>query len=240
MAVIPFPPVQPSTETTEELPPLQNGDHLDQPTFHARYQAMPGHVRAELIGGIVFMASPVRKPHRRHNGLVVWWLYEYEAATPAVEALDSGTTILGEDSEPEPDASLHLLPQFGGLTQEDERGYVIGAPELVVEVAHATEAIDLHRKKADYEQAGISEYLVLLLWSHEVRWFYLDAGRFQQLQPDADGILRSRRFPGLWLDPTALLNKDQARLREVLQAGLASPEHAAWLAQLSQQAAEQQ
>jgi hypothetical protein len=45
------------------LPPLCNGDHLDQPTFHARYEAMPEHVRAELIGGIVYMASPQKIAH---------------------------------------------------------------------------------------------------------------------------------------------------------------------------------
>jgi hypothetical protein len=43
---------------SKRLLPLENGDHLDQPTFHARYQAMPEHCRAELIGGIVYMPSP--------------------------------------------------------------------------------------------------------------------------------------------------------------------------------------
>src|SRR5271156_1111031 len=41
------------------LPPLENGDHLDQPTFHARYEAMPSGTRAQLIGGIVYMGSPL-------------------------------------------------------------------------------------------------------------------------------------------------------------------------------------
>ena len=39
------------------LPPLMNGDHLDQKTFHERYEAMTC-VRAELIGGIVYLSSP--------------------------------------------------------------------------------------------------------------------------------------------------------------------------------------
>ena len=38
------------------LPALEPGDHLDQATFHARYEASPAHVRAELIEGIVYHA----------------------------------------------------------------------------------------------------------------------------------------------------------------------------------------
>ena len=35
------------------IPSLEPGDHLDQKTFHARYEAIPENVRAELIGGVV-------------------------------------------------------------------------------------------------------------------------------------------------------------------------------------------
>jgi hypothetical protein len=46
-----------------DLPPLVNGDHLDQPTFHERHEAMPD-VRAELIGGFVYMSSPQKAAPR--------------------------------------------------------------------------------------------------------------------------------------------------------------------------------
>ena len=42
------------------LPPLVAGQHLDQPTFHERYEAMPPETWAELVGGVVYMPSPVR------------------------------------------------------------------------------------------------------------------------------------------------------------------------------------
>src|SRR5262245_22611124 len=45
------------------LPPLEAGDHLAQATFHARYEAMPPDFRAELIGGVVFVPSPIRLEH---------------------------------------------------------------------------------------------------------------------------------------------------------------------------------
>ena len=77
------------------LPPLENGDRLDQKTFHARYEAMPSHVRAELIGGIVYMASPQKKPHGRFEVRLMRWLDEYEEATPRTAVFVNTTNILG-------------------------------------------------------------------------------------------------------------------------------------------------
>src|SRR2546421_498483 len=85
------------------LPPLENGDHLDQATFHARYEAMPEDCRAELVGGIVYMASPQKVPHSKAQQLMAHWLGAYVEATPGTDALINNTQILGPDSEPEPD-----------------------------------------------------------------------------------------------------------------------------------------
>ena len=60
------------------LPPLQHGDRLDQKTYHARYEAMPEHVRAELIGGVVSMRSPSNRAQGRTRGMFGYWLAEYE------------------------------------------------------------------------------------------------------------------------------------------------------------------
>jgi hypothetical protein len=113
------PPSRLSDRRRKTLPPLENGDRLDQQTFHARYEAMPEDVRAELIGGIVYIASPRRMPHGRSQSIVSHWLGEYEEATPGTEALLNSTTILGPLSEPEPDACLLFLPECGGQTWED-------------------------------------------------------------------------------------------------------------------------
>src|SRR5713226_7672880 len=80
------------------LPALENGDHLDQKTFHERYEAMPD-VRAELIGGIVYLSSPMKRPHGRYGILLSRWLGEYEEATPGTEALAGATHLLGPESE---------------------------------------------------------------------------------------------------------------------------------------------
>jgi Uma2 family endonuclease len=225
------PPSAPQGE--ERLPTLEVGDHLDQKTFHARYEAMPGHVRAELIGGIVYMASPLKPRHGRTHSRVMSWLIGYEDATPGVETYDNTTAILGEESEPQPDAYLIISPEAGGQMHYNIDEYLVGAPELIVEVASSTESIDLHAKRTDYEKAGVQEYVVVALRQERVFWLTLRQGHYQDLAPGEDGVLRSEVFPGLWLDPAALLRHDGKRLTEVLELALASPEHAAFAARLA-------
>ena len=223
---------KPSGEA-RKLPPLENGDRLDQKIFHERYQAMPPEVRAELIGGIVHMASPQKKRHARAQATLVWWLGEYETATAGTEVLVNSTAILGPKSEPEPDACLLIVPECGGQTWEDREGYLHGAAELNAEVSWATESIDLHGKKRDYEKAGVREYIVAALRQELVFWFVRRRGKFRPLSPDTEGVIRSEVFPGLWLDADAFLRRDRKRLFSVLRQGLASPEHAAFVAKLT-------
>jgi Uma2 family endonuclease len=215
------------------VPPIENGDRLDQKTFHERYESMEEDVRAELIGGIVYMASPQKLPHSKTTKLVGRWLDEYEENTPGTESYPGASDILGPDSQPEPDHCLIVLPGCGGQTSTNKKGYFVGAPELVVETSATTESRDLHQKKADYEKAGVREYVVAALRSERVFWFILRAGEFATLKPGSDGIIRSRIFPGLWLDPEALLGRDRKSLLAALAQGLATPEHQAFVAKLA-------
>ena len=217
----------------KDVPPLENGDRLDQKTFHARYEAMPEGVRAELIGGIVYMASPQKTPHGRAQSLFVHWLGEYADGTDGTDVLVGSTNVLAPETEPEPDGCLLILPECGGQTWEDAKRYLNGSPELIAEIAWATESIDLHAKKVDYEKADVRQYVVVALRMNRVFWFIRRRGKFKELAPSADGILRSEVFPGLWLDPAALLRRDRKRLLAVLRQGLASPQHAAFVAKLA-------
>ncbi len=58
-------------------------------------------------------------------------------------------------------------------------------------------------------------------------------GEYVSVQPDTAGILRSGMFPGLWLAVLALLAGDFVGVVTVLQEGLATPEQAAFVQQLS-------
>lgn len=215
-----------------DLPPLATGDHLDQPTFHARYEAMAAHIRAELIGGVVYMASPVSGGHADSHSHLGGCLLVYAGATPGTKSYNDPTLILSGDTEPQPDHCLVIRSEHGGATKM-ERGYIVGPPELVVEIASSTEAYDLHSKKAAYERAGVREYVVVALRQAKVLAFVSRDGRFETLASGADGILRSETFPGLWIDTRAALASETNQLLAVLQQGLATPEHAAFVKRLN-------
>ena len=212
---------------------LIDGQRLDQPAFHSLYEATPPNTRAELINGVVHMPGPFMIEHGRANVSSVMWLGVYQAHTPGVEALVNASTILSLKSEVQPDGLLRILPDFGGRTFNDPR-FVRGVPELLVEVAHTSRYMDLGPKFDDYELAGVLEYIVRSIEPDAVYWFALKRGRFVDLSPGSDGIFRSEAFPGLWLDPAALLAGDLWRLKAVVDQGCATPEHAAFVARLAE------
>lgn len=215
------------------LAPLENGDHLNQSEFHRRYEGMSKDLRAELIGGIVFKGGRRTATQGRCHVRLISLLTHYEDATSGIEALGPVTTILGPLSETEPDACLIVRPDRGGQTWEDADGYMNGAPEWVGEICSGPDSIELHRKKIDYERFGVREYVVAAVRTQEVYRFVRRAGLLERVSYDPDGIFRSPIFPGLWLDPVALLTNDNKRLLVVLRRGLASPEHAAFVAKLA-------
>jgi len=219
-------------DTMTVLPPLVEGQRLDQPTFHARYEAMPPGTRAELIDGVVYMPSPVGLEHGVAHAPVIVWLCYYAEQTPGLQVGDNATAILGRKSEPQPDALLRILPEFGGKTRVKKK-MLAGPPELVTEVSHATRYIDLGPKLEDYQRAGVLEYVVRALEPDEVFWFVREGGVLVQQELGADGLYRSVNFPGLWLDPRALIEGDGRRLRAVVDLGCATPEHAAFVARLA-------
>lgn len=214
------------------LPPLEAGQFLDQSTFHDRYEAMPDGTWAELVGGRVYMPSPLRNEHGEYDDHVAFWVVRYKRSAKGLRSGKNSTVMLGRFGETQPDGHLRIPEEFRGQTHIED-GFIVGAPELVIEIARSSRNYDLNEKKSEYEEAGVKEYIVVELDPDRVHWFIRRGDHFEDLSPGADGIYRSEVFPGLWLDPDALLNEDLDRLSEILEQGLATPEHAAFVAKLA-------
>jgi Uma2 family endonuclease len=210
---------------------LLAGDNLTRTEFLRLWEANPGIKKAELIGGIVYMPSPVSHEHGVKDARVGAWLVNYEVATPGTEAGSNATTFLLDDA-PQPDNYLRLLTEFGGASWIEGK-YLAGSPELLVEVCRSSAAYDLHQKLELYREAKVQEYLAILLHEKEIRWHALKKGKYQLLRPGSDGIWKSRVFPGLWLDGKAMLKNDMRTVLARLKDGIDSPEHAAFVALLA-------
>jgi Uma2 family endonuclease len=164
------------TDRVSAVPPLVDGERLSLAEFRRRYEAMPRLKKAELIGGVVHVASPVRTRHARNNMLLVTCLGNYAVGTPGVEGLDNATIRLGDDDEPQPDVALRRLR---GGTSVEEDGWIKGPPELAAEVSVSTLARDLKAKRAVYEGHGCAEYLVLAPVQGQLHAFVRQGAMYQ-------------------------------------------------------------
>lgn len=219
-----------------EAPPLNAGDHLSRAEFERRYQAHPEIKKAELIEGVVYMASPVRfQQHGSPHFDMIGWLSLYRTATPYVLGGDNVTVILDNENEVQPDILLRLAEEVGGKSKVTQGDYMEGSPELIIEIAASSAAYDLHDKKRVYARNGLQEYLVVQMYEQQIDWFRLREGVYESLLPDESETLRSEVFPGLWLHVSAFWEQDLAQLTTVLQQGLSSPEHVAFVEQLQSQ-----
>jgi Uma2 family endonuclease len=156
----------------------------------------------------------------------------YRAYTPGVLVGNNSTIRLDMDNAPQPDALMIVDPELGGRAQIDADDYVAGSPEWVGEVSASTASFDLHTKLRVYRRNQVLEYLVWRVLDQAVDWFVLRQGEYERLPLQASGIYQSGVFPGLWLDAAALTRFDLATVYQVLQQGLASPEHQTFVSRL--------
>jgi len=207
-------------EASGAVAPLENGDHLGAAEFLRRFEAMPEVKKAELIQGIVHMASPVRLDlHAKPDALIQTWLGTYAAYRPEAIHATNATVRLGSVDVPQPDAVLFFDAADGGKATVDEQGYLAGPPELVVEVAASSVSRDAQEKLASYRRGGVAEYLLWRVLDGAIEWFALEEDEYRPL-PVEDGLVESRVFPGLVLAVEAALAGDRAAVLEALRQGL--------------------
>ena len=226
---------RPETVIDAQAPPaLEPGDHLSRDEFERRYDAMPWLKKAELIEGIVYMPPAVRLTyHAQPHGIILTWMGVYWGSTPGLFFGDNASVRLDEANMPQPDAVMIIKPDLGGQAIVSEDNYIEGGPELVVEISASTASFDLHTKLQVYRRHNVREYLVWRVLDRAIDWFVLREGEYVRLTVGDDGTCRSEVFPGLWLDPAALVKEDVNRVLEVLRQGIDSPEHAAFVARLN-------
>ena len=73
----------------QEVPLLVAGDKLTRDEFLRRWEAMPKVKFAELIGGIVYMPSPLSRNHGVADCRVGWWLRAYPKTPVALQVIQA-------------------------------------------------------------------------------------------------------------------------------------------------------
>ncbi len=213
---------------------LCEGDHLTFDEYILRWESMPEFerqgMRPELIDGRVYMnAAAIRYvEHGQPQRLIVGLFERYVDRTPGVDWASPTTAKFDDRNAPEPDAELFVIPEYGGRVRVED-GFLVGAPELVVEIAGSSASYDLYEKKAMYERFGVLEYLVWRTEDGEFDCFDLQDQIYIQRDIPPGQNWESRIFPGLIFDIPVLLQRDRLGAYATLDRCLGSDEHQAFV-----------
>ena len=198
------------------IPVLESGDHLTPAEFQRRYELRPDIRHAELIDGVVYVASPVRFTHHgTPHGYLIQQLAQHDLAHRGIVHGDNATVRFPDGSEVQPDGLLRKTPKHGGGSRIRD-GYVYGAPELCAEVAASSVSYDLYEKKELYRRAGVQEYIVWRIEDEAIDWWELRDGEYVPIPAAADGTIESRVFPGFALHPNDLVEALSQALEDEL------------------------
>ena len=208
-------------------PALIHGDTMNADEFLRRYEVVDEDTKAELLDGVVYMFNEFLSTqwHAAPDGLLQTWMGYYAIETPGVQTCPNATIYFGPKDVLQPDGILRLAPEMGGRSVIDKKGMLEGPIEFVAEIGASSAAFDVGEKREAYLKSGVSEYLAWDTKKSAIHWWHNDHGDYVPFDPDANGIIRSRAFPGLWLDTGALLKRDGKALMAALKKGLRSAEH---------------
>ncbi len=207
---------------------LENGDRLSKAEFLKRWNEQPSLNHAELLEGIVHLnAAAIRcRDHGEPQYVMMRLLGTYCDVTPHIKVMGPSSIDLDDENFPEPDVVMYSTHPRLAQTKVDHEGYLVGPPELIVEIAASTASVDLHVKKDVYERAGVKEYLVWRTIEAGLDWFVLENGLYVRNKVDpADGFMKSRVFPGLWIKEAVLLKMDVKQILASMQEGITSAAH---------------
>ncbi len=152
--------------------------------------------RYEVVSGVLFMTPSPGGAHQDAVGEIFTYLREHVKQgglglvriAPFDVELAPGTVV-------QPDVFVVLSEHFDKIT--DNR--ILGAPDLVVEVASPGTAIyDRHNKLEAYARAGVPEYWIANPATHTVEVLVLESGKYRALGVfQGKAVLPSEIIPGL-------------------------------------------
>jgi Uma2 family endonuclease len=169
------------------------------------YSLVSDGQKADLIDGVIYMASP---DSLRANEIT---LFVASLLRGFLDARGVGGKVvfsryafrLAEFSAPGPDVA-YVRPERVGLVEE---GGMRGGPDIAVEVvSRESRHRDYDDKRRLYEEAGVPEYWIIDPIQQRVEFLVLEEGRYQLAPLEENRLFRSRALPGFWIDVDWLLS----------------------------------
>jgi Uma2 family endonuclease len=159
--------------------------------------------RYELIGGEVFVSPSPSEKHQRVSGrLYVSWSIHAEQNKLGRVYYAPFDVVFGEKTALQPDLLFVSKARLGIIGPE----YIIGAPDLVVEILSPSRpAYDRITKLEQYALYGVAEYWIVDPMAESVE-IYILTGKMYELKGTFPGtqILKTPLLPG-WELPVSNL-----------------------------------
>jgi len=182
------------------------------------YRLVPDGQKADLIDGVIYMASPDSTESNDINVFLLFLIKGYVDQKNLGYVSGSRFAYkLDEHNTPEPDVAfvhrerMHLIHKTG----------MTGAPDLAIEiVAEESEDRDYGIKKQLYEASGVQEYWIIDPPGVNVEFYRLVGGKYEMAPLEEGDIFQSKVLSGFWLDVNWLFARPMpsayAKLREIL------------------------
>ncbi len=184
--------------------PQSNAPTVDLITVEQFYRLVPDGQKADLIDGVIYMASP---DSLRHNHLTLFVSRLFQGYLEA-KGLGGDVTVsrfafeLTPHRAPEPDVA-YVRPERTHLLSEVS---MRGGPDIAVEiVSRDSRNRDYGEKRQLYQDAGVPEYWIIDPIQERVEFLVLHEGRYQLAPLEENRMFRSRALGGLWIDVGWLL-----------------------------------
>ena len=142
-----------------------------------RWEALPLLKWAELLRGVVYLRGPVTWRRGVLLADLAGWSGIYCAAIPQCEGALNVTWLVNDENVTQPFVSVRIAPTGGGQSW-DEGEFAGGAPEFAAEAFDADQLAEMALKVDIYQEAGVRDYVAVLLEDQEVRWHTLQDGKF--------------------------------------------------------------
>ncbi|MBI3911083.1 MAG: Uma2 family endonuclease [Armatimonadetes bacterium] len=167
------------------------------------FRLVRGDHKADLIDGVIYMASPDTPRNDRIAYLVRFLIQGYARVKGLGQTTGPRVAyVLSDRRALEPDVAFvardrrHILQESHG----------VGAPDIAVEIVSADSvAGDYMEKKHLYEEAGVREYWLIDPLQNRAEFHRLLDRHYVLVPLEHNRLFRSEVLPGFWLDVQWLL-----------------------------------
>lgn len=156
----------------------------------------------------------------------------YRTFTPGLNVCAHPTVVLGKNI-----VQPHVAAQFASgpetQSQIDERGMIVGPPNLVCEIFPRYGLEGYEDKCRLYERAGVKEFIAWQVGQEIFIWHRLNSdGVYEMVEEDVPNMIKSVALPGFWIRNAAFRDRNWQKLFLTIDEGTQSPEHEAMVGKI--------